>query len=96
LFSFGKIPYPGMSNVDVIREVSNGYRMPCPADCPQKIYIVMNACWNADPTKRPSFCELAIKFEELTTEYKQPNTIMSDTDHVISYVEPMIYDDYNN
>lgn len=30
LVTFGRIPYPGMSNAEVLIQVDHGYRMPCP------------------------------------------------------------------
>ena len=86
-----------MSNADVIEQVSNGFRLPCPADCPEEIYQVMQSCWHENPEQRPSFSELAAKIEELITKYKQPNTIMSDTDFVMPFERSeMSEDDYNN
>lgn len=36
--------------------------MPCPQSCPESVYVLMSRCWEAEPTKRPSFKEI---FEEL-------------------------------
>lgn len=55
LFTYGKIPYPGMSNQEVIEKVSNGYRLPPPKNCPPNIIELMNKCWSYNPKERPNF-----------------------------------------
>lgn len=36
-----------------------------PDNCSPEIYHLLEACWNEDPVKRPSFKYLASKFEKL-------------------------------
>jgi serine/threonine protein kinase len=55
LFSYGRIPYPGMSNSMTVEKVLNGYRLPCPENCPIEIYNLMEQCWSEEPFDRPSF-----------------------------------------
>ena len=50
-----QIPYPGLSNVETIENVSSGYRMPPPENCPKEIYDLMLACWDTEPENRPTF-----------------------------------------
>ncbi len=58
--SRGKTPYPGIDNADVFTYVKNGYRLPQPTYCPPLLYkSAMFICWNADPTQRPTFTQLA-------------------------------------
>jgi len=58
LFSYGAIPYPGMSNTETIEKVTCGYCMDCPEDCPSEIYDLMLACWETEPVRRASFKHL--------------------------------------
>ncbi|XP_043566391.1 protein-tyrosine kinase 6-like isoform X1 [Chiloscyllium plagiosum] len=51
----GKTPYPGMNNQEVVSMVSKDYRMPCPEECPRKLYEIMLQCWNRKAQNRPSF-----------------------------------------
>ncbi|XP_067887917.1 tyrosine-protein kinase FRK-like [Heterodontus francisci] len=62
--TYGKVPYTGMSNRMVISELVQGYRMPCPNDCPQAIYNIMRECWNEVPSQRPSFSTLKLQLED--------------------------------
>ncbi|KAI1891772.1 hypothetical protein AGOR_G00147200 [Albula goreensis] len=62
-FSYGRQPYPKMSLKEVKEKVEQGYRMEAPEECPPSIYVLMKACWEADPGKRPSFRKLRDKLK---------------------------------
>uniref|UniRef100_A0A7N6BX98 Tyrosine-protein kinase n=1 Tax=Anabas testudineus TaxID=64144 RepID=A0A7N6BX98_ANATE len=53
--TYGRIPYPGMTNPEVIRCLDRSYRMPCPEGCPQELYDIMKSCWRQKPEDRPTF-----------------------------------------
>lgn len=36
IITYGRTPYPSMSNQEVLQKVSNSYRMPQPSNCPNK------------------------------------------------------------
>uniref|UniRef100_A0A069DVD5 Tyrosine-protein kinase n=2 Tax=Panstrongylus TaxID=65342 RepID=A0A069DVD5_9HEMI len=75
LVTYGRIPYPGMTNAEVLHQVEHGYRMPCPPSCPESLYEIMLECWHKDPMKRPTFETLQWKLEDFFTmegsEYKE-------------------------
>lgn len=75
LVSYGRIPYPGMTNAEVLHQVDNGYRMQCPQGCPQALHDIMMECWHKDPMKRPTFETLQWQLEDFFTmsdsEYKE-------------------------
>ncbi|XP_052755909.1 tyrosine-protein kinase abl-1 isoform X1 [Galleria mellonella] len=75
LVTYGRIPYPGMTNAEVLHQVEHGYRMPCPQNCPAALYEIMLECWHKDPVKRPTFETLQWKLEDFFTmdnsEYKE-------------------------
>uniref|UniRef100_A0A915D610 receptor protein-tyrosine kinase n=1 Tax=Ditylenchus dipsaci TaxID=166011 RepID=A0A915D610_9BILA len=60
VFSFGERPYWDWTNHKVIREIENGFRLPCPMDAPQQLYNVMLACWQVDRHERPTFAILSL------------------------------------
>jgi serine/threonine protein kinase len=65
LVTKGKVPYPMMTNKDVLDKVNNGYRMPRPTECPESLYDqVMLKCWHANPNKRPTFQHLFNHLED--------------------------------
>ena len=65
--TYGRFPYPGMTNAEVLKKVDAGYRMGCPPNCPQKLHDIMLDCWREDPTSRPTFQHLQWQLEEFFT-----------------------------
>uniref|UniRef100_A0A7N6APX9 Tyrosine-protein kinase n=1 Tax=Anabas testudineus TaxID=64144 RepID=A0A7N6APX9_ANATE len=55
IVTYGRIPYPGMSNPEVIQNLERGYRMPKPENCPDGLYNVMSMCWRESADDRPTF-----------------------------------------
>jgi hypothetical protein len=82
MFSFGKVPYPGLSNAEVADKVLHGYRMESPLNCPSYIYEIMTRCWDAKPENRPTFGELLTKFHEIssTAQPQQPTLVLYEED----------------
>uniref|UniRef100_A0AC35U329 Tyrosine-protein kinase n=1 Tax=Rhabditophanes sp. KR3021 TaxID=114890 RepID=A0AC35U329_9BILA len=60
----GQVPYAGMQNREVLEQVSLGYRMPMPRDCPDMIYEIMLKCWDSIPERRPTFDYLFHFFDD--------------------------------
>ncbi|XP_063702466.1 tyrosine-protein kinase Src42A [Culicoides brevitarsis] len=75
LVTYGRIPYPGMTNAEVLSQVEHGYRMPCPQNCNAALYEIMLECWHKDPMRRPTFETLQWKLEDFFTmdqsDYKE-------------------------
>ncbi|XP_071964842.1 proto-oncogene tyrosine-protein kinase Src-like [Antedon mediterranea] len=55
LVTKGQMPYPGLSNSEVLDQLQRGYRMPKPVHCPDSLYRIMMQCWLEDPRERPTF-----------------------------------------
>lgn len=70
LFSFGEIPYQGMSNKEVVQQVSEGYRMEIPRTCPAEIASLIQKCWQAEAKDRPNFGQIVKELEELEGNWK--------------------------
>ena len=73
IITYGDLPYPGWTNKLVLKRIQEGYRMPQPLGCPDKLYEIMCACWSENAVSRPSFgslqqqlCELS--FEDTSTD----------------------------
>ncbi|XP_063315591.1 tyrosine-protein kinase HCK-like [Pelobates fuscus] len=67
IITYGRTPYPGMSNLEVITALERGYRMPCPQNCPKEFYNVMLQCWQQIPEQRPTFEYLQGVLEDFFT-----------------------------
>jgi serine/threonine protein kinase len=69
LFSYGSVPYAGMSNEQVEAAIMTSYRMPCPDNCPEEIYALMLECWNEAPKLRPNFFTIYQKIQLTWEKY---------------------------
>ena len=67
LVTYGRIPYPGMTNAEVLKIVQEGYRMPMPMVCPEPLYEIMLDCWRAEPEGRLTFEYLYYTLEDFFT-----------------------------
>ncbi|KAM4695350.1 tyrosine-protein kinase Blk [Discoglossus pictus] len=67
IVTYGRIPYPGMTNPEVIRNLDQGYRMPCPENCPPELYEIMLKCWRDKLEDRPTFEYLQSVLEDFNT-----------------------------
>ena len=72
MYSYGKAPYPGLSNAEVIDKVLAGYLMPCPPNVPPEVYGIMMQCWRANPEERPTFEQLKDVVGRLIQRDKEP------------------------
>ncbi|XP_044795633.1 tyrosine-protein kinase Blk isoform X1 [Bubalus kerabau] len=68
IVTYGRVPYPGMSNPEVIRNLERGYRMPRPDSCPPELYNgIIAECWRSRPEERPTFEFLQSVLEDFHT-----------------------------
>uniref|UniRef100_K7G4Q7 Tyrosine-protein kinase n=1 Tax=Pelodiscus sinensis TaxID=13735 RepID=K7G4Q7_PELSI len=65
--NYGRIPYPGMTNPEVIQNLERGYRMPQPDNCPEELYGLMLHCWKENPEERPTFEYMKSVLEDFFT-----------------------------
>jgi len=76
LFTKGEVPYPGLSNDEVICKLQRGYRMPRHPAVPMPVYDKMRSCWKEEEQDRPTFANLYSFFNNYTFEPQpqpQPN-----------------------
>ncbi|KAG7257107.1 hypothetical protein CRUP_026249 [Coryphaenoides rupestris] len=67
LVTKGRVPYPGLSNREVLEQIERGYRMPLPQDCPTSLYDVMMQSWRREAEDRPTFEYLQAFLEDYFT-----------------------------
>ncbi|XP_039904830.1 tyrosine-protein kinase Lck [Simochromis diagramma] len=67
IVTYGRIPYPGMSNPEVIQNLERSYRMPQPDNCSDALYSIMCHCWKENPEERPTFEYLRNVLEDFFT-----------------------------
>ncbi len=77
VITYGRSPYPGI--VFRMDDIAKGYRMPCPKDCPEKLYKIMLECWMEEPSGRPSFETLQWQLGEFySAEDGEPDSTSSE------------------
>jgi len=80
LVTYGRVPYPGMTNAEVLQQVERGYRMPAPPGTPESMYQIMLDCWKANPEDRPRFEALQWRLEDFfvnTDSYTEANNVIN-------------------
>lgn len=78
LVTGGRVPYPGMTNAEVLAQVERGYRMPKPANCLDSLYQIMLDCWKKNEYERPTFEYLQSVLEDYFVA-TEPNYKMLDS-----------------
>ena len=68
IITYGRFPYPDMTNAQVLEALQQDYRMPCPMGCPDKLHDIMLDCWREDPDSWPTFETLQWQSEEFFTD----------------------------
>ncbi|KAM7377764.1 hypothetical protein PAMA_014181 [Pampus argenteus] len=68
IVSRGRTPYPGVHNHELLDLLLSGHRLKPPENCDQKLYEVMQSCWDKEPTQRPDFKELGETLKGLLSE----------------------------
>ena len=77
IYSYGLQPYYGYSNQEVIEMIRSRQLLPCPEDCPSRMYAFMVECWHEVPGRRPSFAEIHNRlrhWEGFGTQYPPSTT----------------------
>ncbi|XP_034445525.1 tyrosine-protein kinase HCK [Hippoglossus hippoglossus] len=67
IISYGRTPYPGMTNPEVIRFLEKNNRMQRMESCPRELYDIMLECWKNKPEERPTFDYLQSVLEDFYT-----------------------------
>lgn len=81
LVTYGRVPYPGMTNSEVLQQVEQGMRMKHESmpGCPKALYDIMMECWHKDPSRRLTFealqWKLDLLFDTDASEYKDAAAI---------------------
>lgn len=61
----GALPFSSISGQSVVKKVLNGDRPQLPDHLPNELRLLIEECWISEPSRRPSFAEIAEKLENL-------------------------------
>lgn len=65
IVTLGWTPYPGFSANEVVKKVTDGFRLEKPEHCKREMFNIMYYCWDKEPNKRPSFSELVTLLDNI-------------------------------
>ncbi|XP_061656650.1 fibroblast growth factor receptor 1-A-like isoform X4 [Syngnathoides biaculeatus] len=63
IFTLGASPYPGVPVEDLFKLLKEGHRLDKPSACTQQLYAMMQDCWDAAPSHRPTFPALVSRLD---------------------------------
>lgn len=52
-------------NLQVMKAINDGFRLPTPMDCPSAIYQLMMQCWQQERSRRPKFADIVSILDKL-------------------------------
>ena len=84
LITYGRFPYPGMNDAQVLDMLQKGCRMPCPKGCPKQLYEIMRECWKDDATTRPTFEMLQLRLETFFLTKESQCNVTKESQHRFS------------
>ena len=90
LVTHGRKPYLGMTNHEVMIQVTQGYHMPQPPGCPDPLYQIMLECWKTKPEERPTFKYLKHQLENYFVSTEEGNVIM-DVSQIAALTTTCVY-----
>ncbi|XP_022097258.1 tyrosine-protein kinase receptor Tie-1-like [Acanthaster planci] len=73
--TMGEEPYAGIKSTSLGTRLENGYRLHKPPGCGNKIYELMQQCWQENPKDRPPFKKVASVLERMTKGHIQQRYI---------------------
>ncbi|KAL5970610.1 Activated Cdc42 kinase-like [Taenia solium] len=71
MFTYGFVPWAGLSGRQILEavDIPNCRRLTQPDTCPDAVFdAVMRACWNHEPTSRPTFTQLVEMLPHLSPQ----------------------------
>ncbi|KAK3714366.1 hypothetical protein QZH41_007981 [Actinostola sp. cb2023] len=70
IYTMGGVPYPTITNRQLVQLLRTGCRMDKPDLCPDDVYQLMRNCWQEHAQDRPSFSDVIQSIEILMTRDK--------------------------
>ncbi|XP_071964567.1 BDNF/NT-3 growth factors receptor-like [Antedon mediterranea] len=68
IFEYGKQPWFGLSNVEVIEKILSNQQLECPKACPKEIFEIIKGCWERKPQDRLPIKEIFERISRFSEE----------------------------
>ncbi|OXU17605.1 hypothetical protein TSAR_008518 [Trichomalopsis sarcophagae] len=75
VYSFGKQPYYGHNNEEVVKLILQGIMLIPPEDCPPYVCQIMRDCWKTEPRDRLRFVDILEKLEKAQDKPSQISSL---------------------
>ncbi|XP_076635602.1 muscle, skeletal receptor tyrosine protein kinase [Colletes latitarsis] len=75
IYSFGKQPYYGHNNEEVVKLIFQGIMLIPPEECPPFACQLMRECWKTDPKDRIKFADILERLEKVQGKSIQQETL---------------------
>ena len=86
LMTSAQRPYWDWDNFKVMERVEDGFRLPCPVNCPQAVHELMLKCWDKDRSLRPHFSDILVIIDEwIESPESLPQSTMRDRSKQVPY-----------
>lgn len=77
VYTEGHFPYSGYSNEEVQGMLENGTKLHVPPHCTEDVSVLMQATWEGDPAKRPTFRALRTRLNQMLRNSGMSNSLYS-------------------
>ncbi|KAM0733100.1 Tyrosine-protein kinase transmembrane receptor Ror [Formica fusca] len=75
VFSFGKQPYYGHNNEEVVKLILQGIMLLPPDECPPVVCQIMSDCWKMEPRERIKFPDILDRLEKAQSKLIQQGSL---------------------
>ncbi|XP_029164341.1 high affinity nerve growth factor receptor-like [Nylanderia fulva] len=75
VFSFGKQPYYGHTNEEVVKLILQGIMLLPPDECPPVVCEIMRDCWKMEPRERIKFPDILDRLEKAQSKLIQQGSL---------------------
>ncbi|EFN74157.1 BDNF/NT-3 growth factors receptor [Camponotus floridanus] len=75
VFSFGKQPYYGHTNEEVVKLILQGIILLPPDECPSVVCQIMRDCWKVEPRERIKFPDILDRLEKAQSKLIQQGSL---------------------
>lgn len=88
IYSYGKQPYYGHTNEEVVKLILQGIMLIPPEDCPPLIYDLMRSCWKTEPRDRIRFPDIYDRLAKANENFQATEAAMNLS--AVLEIEPVI------
>lgn len=78
IYNYGKQPYYGHTNEEVVQLIMHGTMLTLPDSCPPFVAKLIHSCWKVEPRERIPFTDIYDELQSAYDCYESEDNIVSD------------------